>query len=122
MAFFKPFGLCAPIRSDEMPFIGATLGGYSADSAEAVRLMIAAGVDVNEASPDGLLPLRNAVRSENEVVVKMLLSAGADPIRRPEKDTTGDFDNALDVAAKKPRTPAAIRIEEMLRAAGPPSR
>jgi hypothetical protein len=117
LAVLRPLGMCEPDSSASMPFVHASLGGYSADAAEAMRLMIAAGVDVNEASPDGLLPLQNAVVSENVVLVQMLLSAGADPLRRPAYSQIGDLDNALEVAARKPRTPAAIRVEEMLRRA-----
>jgi hypothetical protein len=112
LAILKPIGMCKPDSSTSMPFMRST-------NPESVRLMIAAGVDVNEVSPDGILPLRSAVRDMNEAVVRVLLDAGADPLRRPSYSQIGDLDSAMEVATQlaesKKATPVAIRIRDMLK-------
>jgi hypothetical protein len=98
--------LCKPDRSTSMPFMRTI-------NPELIRFMIAAGVDVNEVTPDGTLPLR-CVREMNEAVVEMLLDAGADPLRRPLYGQTDDLDGAIEVATQlaktEKETPVAIRI------------
>lgn len=120
LAILKPLGLCTQRNADGMPFMRATNWWYSPDAAEAIRLMIEAGVDVNEAAPDGGLPLTNAVTWANEVVVRMLLEAGADPLRRAPHDVSavGAYENALGrarrLAASTNAAPAKKRIAAMM--------
>ena len=50
-----------------------------------VRLLIAAGADINHTTPSGDTPLWAAVYSANPAVIKILLGHGADPNVRQEK-------------------------------------
>jgi len=117
LAILKPLGLCNPESADDMPFLGATIGRYTSDKVEALKLMIASGVNVNEISPDGFVPIRSAVINDNEVVVRMLLAAGADPLQRPLYSSIGDHRSAVEAAEGMQDSMSMIRIRQALRAA-----
>lgn len=116
LAILRTLGLCNPRNADVMPFIRVS-SSRSPQAVEAARLMIEAGVNVNEVSPDGIGPLSSAVLFENEEMVKLLLEAGADPLLRPKKSHIGDFRSALEIAEGLQKSPRASRIREAVRSA-----
>ena len=67
---------------------------------EAVKLVLAAGADVNAKGDQGATPLFNAVMGESAEVVKLLLSAGGDPsLKNDYERLVADY--AKNVSASK---------------------
>lgn len=54
----------------------------------AVRELLAAGADVNQAAPSGLTPLMMAAGESKKEIFELLLAAGADPYARKDGDET----------------------------------
>jgi len=115
LAILRPLGFCKPYSSASMPFVEVTFHGFSPEAREAAKLMIDAGVSVNEVSPDGVVPLQAAVLRRNEEMVKLLLEAGADPFARAKSDQIGDLRSALEAAESLTSDPSADRIRKMVR-------
>lgn len=115
LAILRPLGACKPHDSSQMPFIHVVLHGFSPEAREVAKLMIAAGADVNEISPDGIVPLRSAALRENEEMVRLLLTAGADPFLKPQYNQIGDFSSAWETAERLPKSSVTDRIREAMR-------
>jgi len=71
--------LCTPVGQSLMAQERALLDAVQAENLEAVGTLLAEGVDVNEAAPDGSTPLHWAVHRNNVELVGYLLNAGAEP-------------------------------------------
>jgi hypothetical protein len=114
VAFGKPLGLCAPENADGMPFMRLAVRSYTPLRLAVARLMVAAGVDVNMASPEGILPLRAAVAARNGALVELLLDAGANPDLRSGNGSSEEFDSARQFVERYPSDPDARAFARLM--------
>jgi hypothetical protein len=114
VAFGRPLGLCGPSDGDEMPFLKLVVRPYTERRLAAALLMIDAGVDVNEASPEGVLPLRAAVAARNRPLVERLLRAGADPDLRSGSGDSDEFMSARQLADRYPSDPEMRSFADLM--------
>ena len=92
---------------------------HLAQSAAAVRALLAAGADLEAASRGGPTPLYVAVADGNREVIKALLEAGADPLSEIWK---GDPRTPVELAGWDPQggagSPTALELLQAVKAAG----